>query len=132
MSSRFVSWLVIGIAAAFLVVATTSFSVATIEWLAFAIGIATLVASASIAYRYRRDKTSLITSCLTATVSAWTVVASQVFSLSTVQNLALASALALSGLAIVGLVEHEASVEDAAHSLEDGTHEAQSRLAAAA
>jgi hypothetical protein len=132
MSIRFASWLGIGIAAAFLVVATTSFSLATIAWLAFAIGVGTLVVSIAVASRYRDNRASLVTACLTAAVSVWTIVASLVFSESTVQNLALASALAVSGLAIVGLTSNELSVEHAARSLEDDGGEHQSRLAAAA
>ena len=132
MSIRFVSWLSIGIAAAFLVVATASFSLATTAWLAFAISVGTLVVSTGIATRYRDNRASLVTACLTAAVSVWTIVASLVFSESTVQNLALASALALGGLAITGLTSHELSVERAGHSVEDGASEPQSRLAAAA
>ena len=132
MSTRFASWLCIGIAAAFLVVATASFSLATVAWLAFAIGVGTLVVSTGIARRYRDDRASLITACLTAAVSVWTIVASLVFSDSTVQNLALASALAISGLAVAGLTNHELSVEHAVHSLEGDSGERQSRLAAAA
>jgi hypothetical protein len=45
-SPRFVSWLAIGIAAAFLVVATAAYSLSTTMWLAFAISIGTLVVSA--------------------------------------------------------------------------------------
>jgi hypothetical protein len=43
---------------------------------------------------------------LVALIGAWTVVASLVFSESTVQNLALASSLAIAGLTIVGLTPH--------------------------
>jgi hypothetical protein len=132
MSIRFASWLSTGIAAAFLVVATASFSLATTAWLAFAISVGTLVLSTGIANLYRDNRASLITGCLTAAVSVWTIVASLVFSESTVQNLALASALAVGGLAITGLTTHELSVERAVQSLEDDTGERQSRLAAAA
>ena len=80
----------------------------------------------------RDNRASLITASVTAAVSVWTIVASLVFSESTVQNLALASALAVGGLAITGLTTHELSVERAVQSLEDDTGERQSRLAAAA
>ena len=132
MSIRFASWLTIGTAAAFLVVATASFSLATTAWLAFAISVGTLVVSTGIANRYRDSRVSLITACLTAVVSVWTIVASLVFSESAVQNLALGSALAVDGLAIAGLTTHEVSVERVVHSLADETDERQSRLAAAA
>lgn len=129
---RFISWLAIGVAAAFLVVATASFSLSTIKWLAFAVSIGTLVVSAGVSYRYRRHIPTLVTGLLTTVVSAWTIVASLVFSPSTVQNLALASALAISGLAIVGATEHELANEHVLmHSLAD-SGERESRLAAAA
>jgi hypothetical protein len=104
---RYISWLVTGVAAAFLVVATTAFSLSTTASLAFAIGIGTLIVSAAVSYRYRKDVATLSTGLVTAIVSGWTIVESLVFSLPTVQNLALASGLALAGLAITGMTEHE-------------------------
>jgi hypothetical protein len=53
-------------------------------------------------------------------VGGWTIVASQVFSQSDVQNLSLASALAIAGLATVGLTVHELDSERVVHSLEVG------------
>jgi len=132
MSTRFVSWLAIAIAAAFLVIATAAFSLSTVAWLAFAISIGTLAVSAGIAYRYRRHRASLLTACLVAAISAWTVVASLVFPDTTVQNLALASAVAIGALAVVGLAEHEMSVERAVHSRDESSSEGHSGLAAAA
>ena len=132
MSIRFTSWLAIGVAAAFLVVATASFSLSAIAWLAFAISIGTLVVSAGIAYRYRRQVSSLVAACATAVISVWTIVASLVFSEATAQNLALASALAVSGLALGGLTAHEVTVEHVVHSLDESSDERQSSLAAAA
>ena len=128
---RFLSWLAIGLAAAFLVVATATFTLSTIMWLAFAIGIGTLVASAGIAYYSRHQVASLVTAVATVAVGAWTVVASLVFSEPTVQNLALAGALAIGGLSAVGVTVHELSVERFAHSIHD-MGERESRLSAAA
>jgi FtsH-binding integral membrane protein len=122
MSTRFASWVTVGVPAAFLVVATAAFPLETIKWLAFAISVGALYVSAYIAYSYRKDVASLVTALVTGAISAWTIVASLVFSLGTVQNLALASALALSGLALAGLVEHELENEHIvqAHETEDG------------
>jgi hypothetical protein len=129
--SRYFSWLTVGLAGGFLVVATAAFSPSAVAWLAFAISIGTLVVSAGIAYVYRRHLTTLLTAVVTAGISAWTIVASVVFSQSTVQNLALATGLAVTALAVVGLTEHELSNESAVHAVEDaGAREA--RLAAAA
>lgn len=104
---RFSSWLVVGIAGAFLVVATASFSAVVTKRLALGISIGTLIVSAGIAYRYRGDVVSLALSLATVVVSAWTIVASVIFAQTTVQTLALASSLAISGLAIAGLTTHE-------------------------
>jgi hypothetical protein len=110
---RFLSWLVTGVAAAFLVIATIAFSLPTVAWLAFGIGIGTLIASAGVSYAYRKDVATLATGLVTAIVSAWTIVASLVFSQPTVQNLAFASGLALAALAAVGITEHELTLERA-------------------
>ena len=110
---RFLSWMAIGIAAAFLVVATAAFSLPVIKWLAFSIGFGTLIVSGSIGFSYRVHIPTVLTGLATALVSAWTVVASVVFSESSVQNLALASGLALAGLAIAGITEHELAMEGA-------------------
>jgi predicted tellurium resistance membrane protein TerC len=110
---RYISWLVTGVAAAFLVVATAAFSPSVAASLAFAIGIGTLIVSTAVSYRYRKDVATLTIGLVAAIVSGWTIVASLVFSLPTVQNLALAGGLALAGLAIVGMTEHELENERA-------------------
>jgi putative Mn2+ efflux pump MntP len=129
---RFLSWLALAVAAAFLVVVSVSFSLTTIATLAFAISIGTLVVSAGIAIYDRRYLPSLVTAGVIAVISAWTIVASLIFSQPTVQNLALAASLAISGLAVVGLTAHEVSLEQAAQSVKDSSTEREGRLAAAA
>jgi hypothetical protein len=131
---RFISWLAVGIAAAFLVVVAASFSPAATPWLAFAIGIGTLVVSSSVAYRYRTDLASLMLALATVAVSAWTIVSSLVFSPTTVQSLALASALAIAGLAILGLTAHEIENDYTVSSRQRGdtSRDLDSRLAATA
>jgi hypothetical protein len=130
--SRFISWLAVGIAAAFLVVVSASFSVGAIAWLAFAVSIGTLVVSAGIAYDNRADVPFLYTALLIVVISAWTIIASRVFSPATVQHLALASSLAISGFALVGLTANELSEAHAAQSVGDHSTERESTLAAAA
>jgi hypothetical protein len=61
-----------------------------------------------------------IISLVVAVVSAWTIVASQVFSQATVQNLPLASS-SIAALSLIGLTIHELSSERVVHSLEVGT-----------
>ena len=131
MRIRFISWLAVGLAAAFLVVASSSFALPAIVALALGISIGTLVVSLGIAYRYRDNVPTLVTGLMTAAVSVWTIVASQVFSQATVQNLALAGSLAISGLALIGLTVHELTTERVVHSLEVGAGQRESELAAA-
>ena len=136
--SRYISWLAVGIAAAFLVVASASFSLGATKWLAFAIATGTLVVSAGIANSSRTSAVSACAAALTTGISAWTIVASLVFSQSTGQHLAFASSLAISGLALVGLTTHEVEQEHALHSAKGGSTEMksstgrESRLASAA
>ena len=129
---RFLSWLAIAVASAFLVVATTAFSLPAIAALAFAVSIGTLVVSSAIAYYGRTDVASLYTAALIAVISAWTIVATLVFSQSTVQHLALGSSLAISALAVVGLTVREVSLEHAAQSSKGDSNEREARIAAAA
>jgi hypothetical protein len=133
MLTRFISWLAIGLAAAFLVVASTSFSsLSTIAALAFAISIGTLVVSLGIAYSNRDHLATLVTAVVAAVVSGWTIVASLVFSQSTVQNLALAGSLAIGALALVGLTANELSGERVRVSLEVSDDSRETHLSAAA
>ena len=136
--SRFLSWLAVGIAAAFLVVASAAFSPSAVTALAFAISIGTLIVSAGIAYLDRGSVATVYTAVLVAVISAWTIVASLVFSQSTVQHLALASSLAIGGLTVVGLTAQEVSLVRAARSVNgvstesDSSTEREARLAPAA
>lgn len=129
---RFLSWLVIGVAAAFLVAATAAFSLFTITWLAFAISIGTLVVSAAVAYGYRHDAATAVIGIATAVVSMWTIVATRVLSQTTVQNLALGSALGIAALAIAGLAVHELWSEHAVARSAATTDGHEPRLATAA
>jgi uncharacterized membrane protein len=131
MRTRFVSWLVLGVAAAFLVVASTAFSLSAIAALALGVGIGMLVVSLGIAYRYRDHVATLCTGLVAAVVSAWMIVASQVFPWATVQSLTLAASLVISALALVGLAVNELSTERVVHSLEVGAGRRESDLAAA-
>jgi hypothetical protein len=128
---RFLSWLAIALAGTFLVVARFAFSASTLVNLTFAVSIATLVVSLGIGYAYRTHAWTTIVAACTALVSAWNIVASLVFSNSTMQDLALAGSIVIAGLAVVGLTVHELSVERVVHSL-DGRNRQGSPLPAAA
>jgi hypothetical protein len=117
MRIRYFSWLALALAAAFLVVASTAFAAVDIANVALGIGIGALVLSLFVSYRYRAHRASLMTGACSAAVSAWTVVASTVFPLQTVQNLTLAEGLALGLLATIGLTTNELRSEHVVHSL---------------
>jgi hypothetical protein len=123
MRIRYISYLSLGVAAAFLVVATYAFSLSTIAALSLGLGVAMLAVSLGVAARYRSDVPSLVVSGAIAAVSAWIIVSSQVFAQSTVSDLTFASALAVGALAAVGLTAHELDTERVVHKLE--VHEGQ-------
>jgi hypothetical protein len=117
MSIRYIAWVTLGIAAAFLVVASTAFAVIDIANLALGVGIGTFVSAVLLAYRYRTDLATLAVAAATAIVSAWTIVYSTVFPLGEVQSLTLADGLALLALSLIGLTSHELAEEHAVRSL---------------
>jgi hypothetical protein len=116
MRIRYLSYLALGVAAAFLVVATAAFSNSTVAGLSIGIGIAMLVVSSGMAWRYRNDLPSLIVGACIAVISLWTVLAALIFSEATVDDLSFASALAVGALTVVGLTAHEFEVERALES----------------
>jgi hypothetical protein len=118
MRIRYLSYLSLGVMAAFLVVATVAFEASTVVALSFAVGIGMLVVAAGLAIRDRKDPATLVIGTCIAVVSAWTVLASVVFSQATVDDLTYASALAIGALAVAGLTAHELSAERVVHSLE--------------
>ena len=135
MRIRYTSYLSLGVAAAFLMFATAAFSLSTVAALALGVGIGMLAVSLGVAGLYRHDPASLAVSGAIAAVSAWTVIASQVFSQSTVDDLTFASAIAVGVLSIAGLSAHEFRAERVVHSLEvregKGEREGDRRPAAA-
>lgn len=118
MRTRYFSFLSLAVAAAFLVVASQSFVAVDIANVAFAVSIGMLVCALGLAWTHRPHLPTLITSLATALISAWMIVETQVFSLGVVQNITFADALAISGLAIIGMTAHELSTERVVHSLQ--------------
>lgn len=117
MRIRYLSNLVLALLAGFLVVATQAFALPAVKWLTFAIAIGAAVISLGTGVA-RIPLTQRVISAVAAVVGAWTIVASLVFSLHTVMWLGFASAVALVGLAVVGLTIHELSTERVVHSIE--------------
>jgi FtsH-binding integral membrane protein len=118
MRIRFVSFILLAVAAAFLVLATAAYPLSTVVELALGVGIATLVVSLGIAARYRPHLPSFFVGVCSAAVSVWMIVASQVYNASTVDDITFASALAIGALSLIGLTAHELSAERVVHSLE--------------
>jgi uncharacterized membrane protein len=115
---RYFAYLLLALAAVFLVVASQAFVLFDIANVALGVGIGMLAVSLLIAFRYRRHVASLVIGLAAAVVSAWMIVSSQVFSLSVVQDLTFAGALGIAGLTIIGLTAHELSTERVVHSLQ--------------
>jgi hypothetical protein len=118
MRIRYLSYLALGVAAAFLAVATAAFSLSTVVGLSIGVGIGMLAVSVNIAIRNRDDLPALVIGVCIAALSAWTILAALVFSKGTVDDLTFASALAIGALSVVGLTAHELDAERAVHSLE--------------
>jgi hypothetical protein len=113
MRVRYLSYIALGVGAAFLAVATAAFSLSTVKGLSIGLGIAMLVVSIGLAGRYRKDLPSLVVGACAAAISLWTVIAALVFSKGTVDDLSFASAVAIGALAVVGLTAHELEAEHA-------------------
>jgi hypothetical protein len=117
MRIRYLSNLVLALIAGFLVVATQAFDLPAVKWLTFAIAIgATVISLGTAAIRVPLAQRGL--SGVATVIGIWTIVASMVFSLHTVMWLGFASAVALVGLAVVGLTIHELSTERVVHSIQ--------------
>jgi low temperature requirement protein LtrA len=121
---RFTSWITIAVAAAFVVVAQASFGADTTMWLTFAIGAGALFVSSGLAFYYRKHLPTAAPAGIAAALSAWMIVSSLVFSLSTVVTLSLGEGLALAGLAVIGLTTNELAREHVVHTLETTTIQA--------
>ncbi len=117
MITRYLSNLVLALIAGFLVVATQAFDLLAVKWLVFAIATgATVLSLGTLALD--KNLVQRVVSLTAGIVGGWTIVASLVFGLSTVMWLGFAGALALIGLAIIGLTVHEFTTERVVHSLE--------------
>jgi hypothetical protein len=117
MRIRFVSYIALALGAAFLVLATAVFPLSTVVELTLGVGIAMLIVSLFLAERYRDHIPSVLVGASSAVVSAWMIVASQVYSASTVDDITFASALVIAALTLIGLTSHELGAERVVHSL---------------
>jgi hypothetical protein len=118
MRTRFASFLTLALLAGFLVVATQAFTLPVVQWLTFGVAAGSLLITLVIAADARRHISSGIIGGIGAVVSAWTIVASLVFGLTSVMWLGFAGATALLVLAVAGLIVHEVGTERVVHSIE--------------
>jgi hypothetical protein len=117
MSIRDLYNMVLALAAGFLVIATQVFTATTGAWIGFGIAVgATLLSAGLVATRLDVVQRSL--TGVAGVIGAGTIVATLVFAPATAATLAFASALALVGLAVVGLTAHELRTERVVHSLQ--------------
>ena len=121
MRIRYLYYIALAIAAGFLAVASAGFPLSTVVNLTLGVGIATLVVSLGIAAFYRESLPALVVAAASAVVSAWMIVASQVYAPTTVDNITFASALVLGALALIGLTAHELGAERVVRSVEVGS-----------
>jgi len=114
--------LAVGIAGAFLAVATYGFAASTAVTLDFALSIGMVVAGCLMVYvGMQRARIGFpIIGGLVAVIAAWTVVATLVFPTMTALWLGFASALGYCGLAIGGLALGEVTTERVVHHLRVG------------
>jgi hypothetical protein len=122
MRLSYVSYLSLGILAAFMVFATAAFPLGTVGDLTLALGIVFAVVASGLAYRYRHDVISFATSAGIAVLGGWMIVSSQLFTRGIVDDLSFASALAICALAATGLTANELRAERVVHSLEVREH----------
>jgi hypothetical protein len=106
LSTRYLSNLALALVAAFVVVASQSFSPSVFAWLAFGGGVA-FVAIALAQVACHGEVVHRALGAVTAAVGAWTIVSSLVFSASAVVWLGFSAADAVVALAVVGLTAHE-------------------------
>lgn len=102
MHARFAQSSALVLAGAFLVVASQVFVPATTAWLAFAIGVGSLLAAA-VPFALGARSRTLALDGLLAVLAGWTVVASLIFAGTTVQWLSFAEGAAFAAVGVAGL-----------------------------
>lgn len=117
MHARFVTSLVAGLAGGFIVVASQAFSSSTTAWLAFAIAIGVIVLSGIPAAARDRGLVGLGLDAVSLLLGIWTVIASLVFTGTTVTWLSFAEGAAFVGLAVGSLIVNQVRLTHRAHAV---------------
>jgi hypothetical protein len=115
MSVRFVTNLLVALAGGFIVVASQAFTAAVTGWVTFGVALGVILVLAASQIQERRG---LGLATLGAAVAVWSVVASVVYTGSTLTWLSFAEGLGLLGVAVAGLVAHELSTERVVHTID--------------
>jgi hypothetical protein len=110
-SSRFVSNLTVAILGALLVTGSLALRSDAVSWLAFGVGCATVsvtLIAFAVRGRGRRQRTLDVSLVL---LGGWTIISARTVSGVTLRWLAFSEAVAMLGLAVVGMIGHELIVQ---------------------
>ena len=118
MSPRFALNLALVLAGAGIVAASQAFSSGVTGWLTFAISLAVLVSLGLAQLDRARGRVQQMLDAGIGALAVWSVVASVVYTGTTLKWLSFGEALGFVGLAVIGLVVHELTTERVVHSLE--------------
>ena len=120
MSTRYLTNVVLGLAAGFVIVATQVFAPHVTAWLAFGItGVGVLAMMGATALLRSRGYVQRVLDGMVAVLAAWTIVESLVFQGTVMTWLTFSAACGMLVLAVCGLTIHELSTERVVHTLED-------------
>lgn len=122
--SRFAGNMLVAVGGVFLAIVSRIWVAGTVEWIGVGIGAAVLVIALGSMAATARGMSERGIDLLIAVLGAWTIVASLVFSGTTLLNLALWEGIGLALLGAVGLIAHEQTTERVVHQLEV-THRAE-------
>jgi hypothetical protein len=132
MSPRFITNMALALAGGFLVVASQAFSPGRTGWLAFGIGIGVVVVLGAAQLDSERGSIQRALDLATGGLAIWTIVASVVFTGTTLTWLSFGEALGFVAVALAGLTAHELSSERIVQAVAMKPAEAREQFSAAA
>ena len=118
MSPRFAMNLALVLAGAGVVAASQAFSSSVTGWLMFSVGLAVLVSLGLAQLDRARGRVQQMLDAGIGALAVWSVVASVVYTGTTLKWLSFGEALGFVGLALIGLVAHELRTERVVHAFE--------------
>jgi hypothetical protein len=132
MSPRFITNMALALAGGFLVVASQAFSPGRTGWLAFGIGIGVVVVLGAAQLDSERGSIQRALDLAAGGLAIWTIVASVVFTGTTLTWLSFGEALGFVAVALAGLTAHELSSERIVQAVAMKPAEAREQFSAAA